>query len=215
MSKLRVFLVDDHPVLREGLKALINSQQDMSVVGEAGDGQVALERIPMVNPDVVVMDISMPNVGGAVATEQVRARCPEVRVLALTAHEDAAYAQSLLSAGASGYVLKRTAAADLVRAIQAVAANESYVDPIVAGQMLKIGAARKSQRATWSLGGELSEREMEVMRMTAQGHTMKTIATELQVSVRTLETYKTRAMDKLALRNRADVVRYALSRGWL
>jgi DNA-binding NarL/FixJ family response regulator len=215
MSKLRVFLVDDHPVLREGLRALIDAQCDMSVVGESGDGQSALDDILKVEPNIVVMDISLPNVGGAIATEQIRARCPNVRVLALTAHEDAAYAQRMLEAGASGYVLKRAAAADLVRAIQAVAADGVYLDPSVAAQMLNVGVAGRSQRVPSSVGAELSEREVEVMRMTAEGHTMKTIASELQVSVRTLETYKTRAMDKLALRNRADVVRYALSRGWL
>jgi DNA-binding NarL/FixJ family response regulator len=215
MSKLRVFLVDDHPVLREGLKALINVQRDMSVVGEAADGCDALEGVLSTRPDVVVMDISMPNLGGAAATEQIKARCPNVHVLALTAHEDAAYAQRLLDAGAAGYVLKRTAAADLVRAIQAVAADGVYVDPSVAGQILNTGLERSNRRAGAASGAELSERETEVMRMTAEGHTMKAIATELHVSVRTLETYKTRAMDKLALRNRADVVRYALSRGWL
>jgi DNA-binding NarL/FixJ family response regulator len=215
MSKLRVFLVDDHPVLREGLKALINVQRDMLVVGEASDGHDALEGVLLARPDVVVMDISMPNLGGAAATKQIKARCPNVHVLALTAHEDAAYAQHLLDAGAAGYVLKRTAAADLVRAIQAVAANGVHVDPVVAGQMLSTGLERGNRRATAGSGAELSERETEVMRLTAEGHTMKAIASELRVSVRTLETYKTRAMDKLALRNRADVVRYALSRGWL
>jgi DNA-binding NarL/FixJ family response regulator len=187
----------------------------MLVVGEAADGQDALQGVLMAQPDVVVMDISMPTLGGAAATEQIKVHCPNVHVLALTAHEDAAYAQRLLNAGASGFVLKRTAAADLVRAIQAVAANGIYVDPVVAGQMLSAGLERSSRRAAAGSGAELSERETEVMRMTAEGHTMKAIATELRVSVRTLETYKTRAMDKLALRNRADVVRYALSRGWL
>jgi DNA-binding NarL/FixJ family response regulator len=218
MRKLRVFLVDDHQLLRDGLKALIDAQQDMSVVGEAADGLAAVEGVLTARPDVVVMDISMPNLGGAEATEQIKARCPNVRVLALTAHEDPGYAQRLLKAGAAGYVLKRTAAADLVRAIHAVAANGIYLDPAMAGQMLDGPLARSNRRAESHLvsaSAELSEREAEVMRLTAEGHTMKAIAATLQLSVRTLETYKTRAMDKLALRNRADVVRYALSRGWL
>lgn len=210
---LHVFLVDDHQVLRDGLKALINGHSGMRVIGEAADGVSAIAGIEQAQPDVVVMDISMPNQGGAEATRTIKARWPEVRVLALTAHEDAAHARCLLEAGASGYVLKRTAAADLVRAIELVAEQGVYLDPAIAGQL--VSSART--RGEGDLVGvvELSEREREVMRRIAEGHTMKAIAARLEISVRTLETYKARAMEKLGLKSRADIIRYAVRTGWL
>ena len=214
MGKLRVFLVDDHPVVRAGLRGLINAQPDMEVVGEAADGEAAARAALQLRPDVVVMDVSMPGIGGAEATERIRGESPAVKVLALTAHEDRGYLQLLLRAGASGYVLKRAAAADLVRAIRAVAAGETYIDPAVAGQLLPV-AARSPAAGVPGAGAELSDREEEVLRLIARGHPVKQIAASLDVGVRTVETYKARAMEKLGLRTRADVVRYAAHRGWL
>ena len=212
MGKLRIFLADDHPVVRSGLKGLLDAQTDMEVVGEAWDGTAAVRAAAEIRPDVVVMDVSMPGVGGAEATERIRAESPGVRVLALTAHEDRGYLQLLLKAGANGYVLKRAAAADLVRAVRAVAAGETYIDPAVAGQLIP-PPTRSPTGPPQS--ADLSEREEEVLRFIARGHPIKQIAARLDVGVRTVETYRARGMEKLGLRTRADIVRYATQRGWL
>jgi DNA-binding NarL/FixJ family response regulator len=214
VGKLRVFLADDHPVVRSGLKGLIDAQPDMEVVGEAADGAAAVRSALDVRPDVVVMDVSMPGVGGAEATVQIRGGSPAVKVLALTAHEDRGYLQLLLKSGASGYVLKRTAADDLVRAIRSVAAGETYIDPAVAGQLVP-PAARALPAGALPGGADLSDREEEVLRLVARGHPVKQIAARLGVGVRTVETYRARGMDKLGLKTRADIVRYAAHRGWL
>lgn len=211
MSKLKVLLADDHPVVRSGLKGLIDAQDDMRVIGEVIDGSAAVQAAHDLRPDVVVMDVSMPGVGGVEATERIRRDVPSVRVLALTAHEDRGYLQLLLKAGASGYVLKRAAADDLVRAVRTVAAGGTYVDPSVAGQLVgNTGSVGGTEHA-----GELSERESEVLRLIAQGHAVKQIASRLDVSVRTVETYKARGMEKLGLATRAELVRFAVRQGWL
>jgi DNA-binding NarL/FixJ family response regulator len=165
-------------------------------------------------PDVAVLDLSMPGLGGAEATEQIRRVVPEVRVLALTAHQDHGYLQHVLRAGAAGYVLKQAAADDLVRAIRAVAAGQTYLDPAVAGQLVA-GLVARPEAALRGTATELSGREAEVLRLIAQGHPVKQIAAGLDVSARTVETYRARGMEKLGLRNRSDIVRYALQRGWL
>ena len=214
MSKVRVFLADDHPVVRGGLRALVDAQSDMEVVGEAGDGLATVQGVQELRPDVALMDLSMPGLGGGEATERIRQTCPEVRILALTAHEDRGYLQLLLKAGASGYILKRAAAEDLVRAIRSVAAGDVYLDPAVAGQLIS-GLVRRAPAGTQAPGADLSDREAEVLRLIAQGHAIKQIAADLEVSVKTIETYKARASEKMGLRSRADIVRYALRRGWL
>jgi DNA-binding NarL/FixJ family response regulator len=211
---IRVFLADDHPVVRGGLKTLIDAQPDMTVVGEAGDGPAAVAGVRDTSPDVAVLDLAMPGLTGAEVADRVRRDCPGVRVLALTAHEEKGYVQLLLKAGAAGYVLKRAAADDLVRAVRAVAAGETYLDPAVAGQLV---TAMMRAPAGGAVAGaaDLSDREAEVLRLIAQGHPVKRIAADLDVSGRTVETYKTRAMEKLGLATRAEVVRYAVQRGWL
>jgi DNA-binding NarL/FixJ family response regulator len=209
---VRVFLVDDHPILRSGLKALVDAQRDMVVVGEAADGLAALNAVGAARPDIVVMDLSMPKLGGAETTERMRAAFPDIKVLALTAYEERGYVQLLMTAGASGYVLKRAAADELIRAIRAIAAGGIYLDPTVAAQV--VGRGMQSNPPSGGVA-QLSEREAEVLRMIAEGHAMKEIAGKLEISTRTLETYRARAMDKLALKTRADIVQYALHRGWL
>jgi DNA-binding NarL/FixJ family response regulator len=213
MDELSVFLVDDHALLREGLRALIELQPDMRVVGEASDGQEAVAAVLEQRPDVVVMDINMPELDGAEATKLIKAGAPDVRVLALTAHEQGEYVQLLLNAGATGFLLKRAAAADLVQAIRAVGAGRMYLNTSMAAAQPKTAAA--PPKTTPAADSVLSARELEVMRRIALGYSMKRIAAELNLSPRTLETYKARAMEKLALSNRADVVRFALQQGWL
>jgi DNA-binding NarL/FixJ family response regulator len=214
VPKLRVLLADDHAVVREGLRALIAAHADMEVVGEAGDGLTACRKAAELLPDVVVMDLSMPELNGALATERIRASCPHVKVLALTVHEDRGYLRRLLDAGASGYVLKRAAAEELVRALRTVAAGGAYIDPILAGKV--VGSLVRKDAVKEALGAEeLSEREIEVVRHIARGLSNKEIAAELGISIKTVETYKARALQKLSLRGRADLIRYALQRGWI
>ncbi len=214
MTSLRIFLADDHAVVREGLKSLIDAQPDLEVIGEAGDGVVACELVPGLRPDVVVMDVSMPGMSGARATEHLRQACPGVKVLALTVHEDKGYLRQLLEAGAAGYVLKRAAAEELIRAIRTVAAGGVYLDPALAGTVVG-GFVRKPAGKGVSAGADLSDREAEVVRLVAAGHSNKEIAGRLGLSVKTVETYKSRSLEKLGLHSRADLVRYALGRGWL
>ncbi len=213
MPSLRVLLADDHAVVREGLKALINSESDIEVVGEAADGRAAWQMAVDLKPDVVVMDISMPDLGGAAATKLIRRDCPGVRVLALTVHEIDGYLRQLLEAGASGYVLKRAAAEELVRAIRAVASGGVYLDPSMAGQV--VGGFVGPGAAEALREGVLTDRESEVVRLLAKGHINREIADKLALSIKTVEVHKARALEKLGLRSRADLVQFALTRGWL
>ena len=213
MAEVRVFLADDHAIVRGGLKALINAQPGMVVVGEAADGLETCALVPTLQPDVVVMDVSMPGLTGSLATERLRRECPAVKVLALTVHEDKGYIRQLLTAGASGYALKRAAPEELIRAIQVVAAGGMYLDPTVAGKV--VGGFVKTPSKGAAKTGELSDREMEVARLTAAGHGNKEIAARLDLSVKTVETYRARSLEKLGLKSRAELVRYAFQQGWL
>lgn len=211
---VRVVLVDDHPVVREGLKLLVNAQPDMRVIGEAVDGEDACRIAKELRPDVVVMDLSMPNMNGAEAASRVRRDCPETHVLALTVHEERLYLTQLLRAGASGYVLKRSAPADLVRAVRTVAAGGTYIDPAVAGAVVE-GYLDPRTTIEDAAHERLSDREREVLIRVSIGFSNKEIAAELGLSVKTVETYKARAGEKLGLKTRVEIVRYAARQGWL
>jgi len=212
MTKLKVFLADDHAVVREGLKRLIDGETDMEVSGEAGDGAEAVKKITTTKPDIVVMDVSMPNLGGAAATRQLKERSPDIKVIALTVHEDRAYLQELLSAGVSGYVLKRAASDELIRAIRSVAAGGVYVDQRLVGNLISSMIQPRSEALEPI--DKLSERELAVLQLIASGYTNKEIASQLEVSVKTVETYKSRSMEKLGLQSRVDIVRLANEQGW-
>ena len=214
MSKIRVLLADDHPFVLEGLKARVNAEFEMEVVGQASEGRAAVRLTQELQPQVVVMDVSLPLLSGAAATQEIRRTCPRVRVIALTVHEDRAYLRQLLEAGASGYVLKRSAADDLIRAIGIVAGGGTYLDPAVADKVVG-GYIGKQPLKGQALGQELSEREIEVLRLIARGFANKEIAVQLSLSVKTVETYRGRAMEKLGFQSRADIVRYAGHQGWL
>ena len=214
MKRIRVLLADDHKVVRDGLRLLIDGQRDMRVVGEAGDGKEALEKARELKPDVVVMDLSMPELNGLQATERLKAERSQVKVLALTVHEDASYLLQLCKAGAAGYVLKRSAGDDLIRAIRAVAAGGLHFDPALASKALagRVGDAP----GTGGLpAGDLSEREKEVLILLAWGYSNKEIAGDLRLSIKTVETYRVRIGGKLGLRSRTEMVQYALRQGWL
>ena len=209
---IQILLVDDHPVLRAGIKALLSNEADLEVVGEAGDGRTAVEMAGKLAPDVVLMDVSLPELGGAEATKQILALGPQLKILALSAHEEPALARMLLDAGAVGYALKRSACEELVRAVRSVAAGGTYLDPALA---VHLGPRRGRAQSDTFPTASLSEREVEVIRLVANGYTSKEVASNLGLSHRTLETYKARAMAKLNLRTRADLIRYAMRSGWL
>jgi len=213
MPSIRVLLADDHAIVREGLKSLISQQNDMQVVGEASDGRTAHRLVQDLTPDVVVMDVSMPELGGAAATAEIRRDFPGCRVVALTVHEGEGYLHQLLQAGASGYVLKRSAAEDLVRAVREVAAGGTYLDPKAAGQIL--GSIARPSKAAETSEQQLTSRETEVIRLLARGHINREIAELLDLSIKTIEVHKARALEKLGLRTRADLVRYAIQHNWL
>lgn len=210
--RIRVALADDHPVVLAGIKAMLQAAPEIELVGEAGDGAAALRLVRAERPDVAVLDVSMPEMNGVDLARRIAAELPGVRVITLTVHEDRAYVQQLLDAGAKGYLLKRSAAEDLVRAVRAVAEGGLYLDPAVAGKALAEAAATERASAAES---SLSPREADVLRFTAQGYSNKEIAHRLDVGVKTVETYKARAADKLGLRSRAAIVRYGAAKGWL
>lgn len=220
MTKLRILLADDHGVLRDGLKLLINAQPDMRVVACARGGREAVQLAVQVDPQVVVLDVSMPDLGGAEAAEQIRDRCPDARILALTRYADQGYLRRLLEAGARGYVLKRTAGNALIDAIRVVAEGGSYIDPTLAGHVLAhttraSGPGAGNGSSMPGRNGVLAEREMQVLKLIAWGQSNKEIAAQLGLSVKTVESYKATALDKLQLRSRTDILRYALANNWL
>jgi len=214
MNKLRIFLADDHTMIREGLRVLINSQRDMEVIGEASNGKLAVQQIPQLQPDVAVLDISMPEMSGLQATEALKKALPRLKILVLTRHTDAGHLQQLLRAGAAGYILKQSAADELIRAIRAVVAGGTYLDPAVAGKAVSGLTGRLSRRSV-EKGETLTERETEVLRLIAWGYSNKEIANRFNLSVKTIEAHKANAMSKLELRSRIDIVRYAILRGWM
>ena len=211
MTRLRVALADDHPIVLAGITALLQATPDIEVVGHAATGPAALAVIREVQPDVAVIDISLPGLSGIELARRVARDCPAVRLLALTVHEDQAYLREMLDAGARGYLLKRSAADELTRAVRAVAAGGLFLDPAIAGKAVALPAAPSVADEQASL----SPREDDVLRHTALGLSNKEIAAQLNISTKTVETYKARALEKLALRTRSDIVRYGAGRGWL
>jgi DNA-binding NarL/FixJ family response regulator len=211
-APLRVLLADDHITVRHGLKLLINGEPDMAVVGEANDGAAALKLALECRPDVVVMDVSMPGVNGLVATRMLKKILPGVSVVTLTRHADDAYLQELLRAGASGYVLKQSPPTELLQAIRATTTPDGkYVDASLMPRM----TARFVGEKTSGAAGTVSEREAEVLRLIACGYSNKEIASQLALSVKTVEAHKANAMRKLDLSGRIDIVKYAILQGWL
>jgi DNA-binding NarL/FixJ family response regulator len=212
MTKLRVLLAEDHKVMREGLRMVVNREANMEVVGEADNGLAAIALTQELRPDVVVMDVSMPGLNGLKATETLKKTLPDTKVLILTRHSDSSYVQQLLRSGASGYVLKQSASEELVRAIRRVAAGQTYLDPAITEHVV---GSSTSGRASSSAGKSLSKREEDVLRYVALGFLTKEIASRLQISIKTVETHKANAMNKMGMHSRIDIVRYAVLQGWL
>ena len=212
MTKLRIMLADDHETVREGLKMIVNAQDDMEVVGFAADGREAVTKAQELLPDVLVMDISMPKLNGLKATEKINEVCPQVKVLTLSRHADDGYIRELLGAGACAYVLKQSAPSELIHAIRAVAAGGKYIDPKLAAKVMDNYSDRGARGET---KGNLTDRESEVLRLIALGYSNKEIAARLTLSVKTVEVHKANAMRKLNITSRIDLVRYAIFQGWL
>ena len=214
--KIRVMIADDHAILRAGLKLLINAQADMEVVSEAPDGEKAVQAARETRPDVALLDLTMPGVGGMRALQEMARNCRETRVLVLTMHDDSAYLRSVLAAGASGYLLKRTVDSELLAAIRAVHRGGIFVDPSLANVLVQDVLAKRGTKArSMRPGNILSDREQQVLKLVAQGYSSQQIAKRIFVSVKTVETYRVRIADKLGLRTRSEVVRYAIRMGLL
>jgi len=217
VPKIRVVLADDHPVVRAGLRTLVNAQPDMEVVGEASDGKEAVDQAERLRPDVLLLDLSMPRLGGLSASRLIAAKAPETQVLVLTMYDDPAYLRQALAAGCAGYLVKKAADIELVAAIRAVRRGEIYVHSSLTSALVEMAIDPRVGRKA-AAGGRLeslSQREQEVLTLLARGYTNQQAADALCVSVKTAETYRARLQEKLGLRTRAELVRYALDHGLL
>jgi DNA-binding NarL/FixJ family response regulator len=215
MPDLRILLVDDHAIVREGLRAILDGEPGLKVVGEAANGREALASAVELNPDLAIVDVSMPEMNGAQVTARLHEQFADCKVVALTVHRDRGYLRQLLDAGASGYVLKQSPAADILEAIRVVAAGGTFIDPAFGGWANGLQANRIDGAGFNLPSTGLSEREEEVLAFIAQGYSNKEIAARLRLSVKTVETYKARSLEKLGLFSRVDIVRYGTQRGWL
>jgi two-component system, NarL family, response regulator NreC len=209
MTKIRLLIVDDHAILRSGLKMLVNSQPDMEVVGEADTARGAFEQIAAEKPDVVILDITMPEMSGLKALEKIRVMAPESRVLVLTMHDDPAYLRSVLAAGGAGYVVKRSADSELLSAIRAVRRGKIFIDRTLGDEIVHDLLGSRSVEAS-NILTLLSKREREVLELLAQGCTNRQVADVLNLSVKTAETYRARVYQKLGFRDRASLIRFCV-----
>jgi DNA-binding NarL/FixJ family response regulator len=213
MKPIKILIADDHAVLRSGLRLLLNAQPDFEVVGEASTGEETVERAMSLQPDVLLLDIAMPDLNGLEAARRIRQQAPDLRIIVLTMYDDEAYLRQFLEMGAAGYVLKKAADTELAAAIRAVHRGESFVYPSLMGRLIDSYLKQPSLPTTTEDNDGLSPREVDVLRLVALGYTNQQIADELCIGVSTVETHRTRIMEKLGLRGRAQLVRYALARG--
>jgi two-component system response regulator NreC len=213
MARIRVLIADDHAIVREGVRMILAREDDIEVVGEAGDGEQAMQLVAERQPDVVIMDISMPGMGGIEATRRIRAQHPQVQVLVLTMHEDETYVFQLLRAGAAGYVLKRAAAQDLVQAVRAAARGEAFLYPSVARKVVADYLTRVERGEDRERYDGLTAREKEILTLIAQGLSNQQIAERLFISIKTVQTHRAHILEKLGLHDRTELVRYAIRKG--
>lgn len=214
MGKIKILLADDHTVLRAGLKALLSAQPDIQVIAEASNGIETVQKARDTNPDIVLMDISMPGLTGLEATQHIKKFNPEIKVLVLTMHEDANYLYRMLRAGASGYVTKKAADTELLDAIRATQRGEHFIQSSMTSGLISELQDKKAPHIDKIQGNDkLSQREIEVLRLLALGHTNQEVADKLYLSVKTVETYKSRIKEKLGVQGRAELVRYAIQSG--
>ena len=214
-EKARIVLADDHPIVLDGLRNLLCAEDDFELVGEAASGLSALKLIREQRPAVAVLDISMPELNGIMLSRRLAGEMPDLRLLVLTLHEDRAYLNQALEAGVRGYVLKRSAVENLVQAIRAVMVGGLYIDPAIVGRVFDGNKVSKKLTARKGASPALTDRETDVLKMAALGFTNKEIASRLDVGVKSVETYKARGLEKIGLKTRAELVRYASGQGWL
>jgi two-component system, NarL family, response regulator NreC len=215
LDKIRVLLADDHTILRAGLKMMLNAQPDIETVGEASDGRQAISEAERLSPDVVIMDITMPECNGIEATRHIKRLLPDVRVLVLTMHENEEYLFQTLRAGAAGYMLKEAADTDLISAIRVVASGRFYLSPSAQSMLVSDYLQRVHTGEERDSYSALTEREREILKLVAEGYTNNRIGERLFISPKTVDTHRTHVMDKLNLHSRAELVRYAMRRGLL
>ena len=213
MSKnIRIILADDHKIVRDGLKMLIDGLPDMEVVGEAENGRMAVKMAGTLNPDIIIMDVSMSDLNGIEATRRITKECPEIKVIALSMHSDKRFVTGMLEAGAAGYLLKDCAFEELARAIQSVVADKTYLSPEIADVVVK-DYLLKSSRDSGIVHSALTAREREVLQLLAEGKSTKEIAAALNVSIKTIETHRRQIMEKLNIHSIAELTKYALREG--
>jgi two-component system, NarL family, response regulator NreC len=210
MGKTRILIADDHGIVRKGLRLQLEQQDQFQVVGEASDGREAVRMAEELSPDVVIMDIAMPNLNGIDAATQMVKRNPQIRVIMLSMHSDESYLTRALSAGAKGYLLKETADIDLLRAVQAVAQGKVFFSPAIANTLLEDYMRQLQQRGLQDSYDLLTDREKEVLQLLAEGKSNKEVATTLDLSTYTVETHRTHIMQKLNLHSSAEIVLYAV-----
>jgi DNA-binding NarL/FixJ family response regulator len=214
-EKIRVALADDHPIVLAGLSNLIKAEAELDLIGQATSGNSALKIIQDKLPDVAIVDISMPDLSGIALARRLAEECPSVRILILTVYEERSFVMQALAAGVRGYVLKRSAAENLIHAIRTVKLGELYIDPSLTNELRERVATQVDKPAQAGEAGRLTEREASVLKYSARGLMTKEIAARLDLSAKTVETYKSRATEKLHLKTRAEIVRFASAQGWL
>jgi two-component system response regulator NreC len=210
MEKIRVFLVDDHTVVRQGLRRILESDDEIEIVGEAGDGRTAIDLVQKLRPHVVVMDVAMPELNGIEATRQILKRVEGAKVLVLSMHGDDVYVRQALKAGARGYLLKDSEDLDLIKAVKAIRGGGSFFSPPVSKVVLSGYLGDKADGDAEDSVARLTDREREVLQLIAEGKTNKEVAHSLSVSVNTVETHRKHIMEKLDLHNTAELVRFAI-----
>jgi two-component system, NarL family, response regulator NreC len=214
-KKLRILIAEDHRTVREGLKFIVDSQNDMETVGEAGDGREAIELARKLLPDLILMDISMPELNGLTATATLKRILPEIKILTLTRHADDAYLQELIQAGASGYILKQSAPTELLRAVRHIADGGHYLDPALTEKFFVNFTETRQRLRGETNGAPLTARESETLRYIALGYSNKEIAEKFALSVKTVEAHKANALKRLNITSRREIISYAILQGWM
>lgn len=213
MAKTRVLIADDHAIVREGIHMILALHDDIEVIGEAADGLEAIDKVNKLLPDVVLMDIAMPKLGGLEAMLEIRKISPQSKILVLTQYDNTEYIYRFLKAGAAGYVLKKAVGSDLVSAIRAVSQGKSFIDPSIADRVIKGFIEQPEVTADDVLYEKLSDREKQVLKLLAEGYTMQQIADMLILSIKTVMTHRTNIMEKLGIHNRTELIKYAIREG--
>ena len=213
MDKIRVLLAEDHTIVRQGLRSILDGREGVQVVGEAEDGREAVEKAQQLQPDIVLMDLSMPLLSGLEATRQIKSLCPQIEVLVLTMHADEEYVFQILQAGASGYLLKQSAVGELVAAIQAVHEGDSYLSPAISRKLVDGYVRQAREQGKAEPYEELTDREREVLHLIAEGHSTQEIADLLVISPKTVRGHRASLTEKLGLHSSAELTRYAIRKG--